>query len=174
MNFTDHIIEYYNTESRHGFTAGLISGLVLVIAGILFRWLSSSPSIAQGLSIMLLIGGTIFSVGGYNAGSTTQRALPEKIQFYQTNKWAFLEKEVVKVESIHKAWTGIRIFWTAFIVLGLILIFSMTKPFWIGIAIGALLVGTIGHIEEVVSFQHNEKYRHEVRKEYNGLNTTFL
>jgi len=165
MDFTEHIITYYSTESKHGFAGGLVSGIVLLILAILFWWFSNPSSIIKGLAVILFVGGLIFSVGGYYAGSTAKKALPEKTQLYQTDKQEFIEKEVAKVEGIHKSWTGIKIFWTAFIVLGLILIFTTAKSLWIGIAIGSLIIGTIGHIEETVSFQHNEKYRKEVLKE---------
>lgn len=165
MDFTEHIITYYNTESKHGFTGGLVSGIVLLITAILFWWFSNPSSVFKGLAAILVAGGLIFSIGGYYAGNTAQKALPEKTQLYQADKQGFLEKEVAKVEGIHQSWTGIKIFWTAFIVLGLILVFITSKPFWTGIAIGALVVGTIGHIEETVSFQHNKKYRKEVLKE---------
>lgn len=165
MDFTEHIITYYSTESKHGFAGGLVSGIILLIIAILFWWFSNPSSIFKGLAVIFFVGGLIFSVGGYYAGSTAQKVLPEKTQLYQTNKQEFLEKEVAKVEGIYKSWTGIKIFWTAFIILGLILFFTTSQSFWTGVAIGALIVGTIGHIEETVSFQHNEKYRKEVLKE---------
>lgn len=165
MDFTEHIITYYSTESKHGFAGGMVSGIVLLVAAILFWRVSNPSTILKGFSVVIFVGGLIFGLGGYYAGSTAKKALPEKTKLYQTDKQEFLEKEVIKVEGIHKSWAGIKIFWTVFIALGLILIFTTSKPFWTGIAIGALIVGTIGHIEEAVSFQHNKKYRNEVIRE---------
>lgn len=165
MDFTQHIIEYYSTESKHGFSGGLVSGILLIITAILFWWFSGPATIFKGLSVILFAGGLIFGLGGYYAGSSAQKALQEKIQLYQTDKQQFFEKEALKVENIHQSWTGIKIFWTAFIMLGILLIFVIPKPFWTGIAIGAMVVGIIGHIEETVSMQHNEKYRIEVLQE---------
>jgi len=34
-----------------------------------------------------------------------------------------------------------------------------------GVGIGVLMIGTLGHIEEAVSYQHNEKYRLLVHQE---------
>jgi hypothetical protein len=169
MDFTEHIITYYSTESKHGFAGGLVSGIILILTAIFFWYFSNPSSIFKGLSVILFLGGFIFGFGGYYAGSTAKKALSEKTQLYQTDKQEFIEKEIAKVEGIHKSWTGIKIFWSAFIVLGLILIFTTAKPFWTGIAIGAMIVGTIGHIEETVSFRHNEKYRKEVLKEKNDI-----
>ncbi len=162
MDFTEHIITYYTTESKHGFAGGMVSGIILLIVAILFWRFSNPQTIVKGLAVILFIGGLIFGIGGYYAGSSAKKALPEKTQLYRTNKQQFIVQEFEKVETIHKSWTGIKIFWTAFIVLGLFLIFATAKPFWTGIAIGAMIVGVIGHIEETVSMQHNGKYRTEV------------
>jgi uncharacterized protein with PQ loop repeat len=165
MDFTEHIITYYSTESKHGFAGGLVSGIVLIVTAISLWRFSNPQSILKGLAVILFLGGLIFSFGGYYAGSTAKKALSEKTQLYKTDKQKFIEREVEKVESVHKSWTGIKIFWSAFILLGLVLIFTATKSFWSGIALGALIIGTIGHIEETISMQHNEKYRNEVLKE---------
>lgn len=165
MDFTEHIITYYNTESRHGFAGGMLSGIILLTTAILFWWFSNPQTIFKGLAVILFVGGLIFGFGGFFAGHSAKKALPEKTQLYQTDKQNFLEKEIEKVESIHKSWTGIKILWSAFILLGLILIFTTAKPFWTGIAIGAMIVGTLGHIEETVSMRHNEKYRTQVLQE---------
>lgn len=165
MDFTEHIIAYYSTESRHGFMGGLVSGVVLLLTAILFWSFSNPASVFKGLAIILFAGSLIFGIGGYYAGRTATNALPEKTQLYKTDRQEFIEKEYIKVEGIHNSWTGIKIFWTTFIVFGLILIFITTKTFWTGVAIGSLIVGTIGHIEEMISYQHNEKYRSEVLTE---------
>ena len=67
---------------------------------------------------------------------------------YWQDAWRRLKKNPVAMASL--------------VVLGLILIFTTSKPFWIGIAIGSMIIGTLGHIEETVSMQHNQKYRAEV------------
>lgn len=162
MDFTEHIITYYNTESRHGFAGGMLSGIILLTIAILFWWFSNPQTIFKGLAVIFFVGGLIFGLGGYYAGSSAKKAIAEKIQSYQTDKQNFIDNEFEKVENIHKSWTGIKSFWTAFVVLGLILIFTTSKPFWIGIAIGSMIIGTLGHIEETVSMQHNQKYRAEV------------
>ncbi len=162
MNFTEHIITYYNTESRLALSAGMVSGIVLLLTAISF-WLFSNPnSMLKGIAVIFLMGGLIFGLGGYFAGTGAKKELPKKLELYKTDTQQFTEQETAKVESIHNAWTGLQLFWSAFIVLGLIALFIASKPFWTGLALGLLIVGTLGHIEESVSKQHNEKYRLEV------------
>ncbi len=169
MDFTEHIITYYSTESKHGFSGGLALGIVLLIAAVLFWWFSNPSSISKGLSITLLVGALIFGLGGFYAGYTAKNILPEKTVSYLHNQKQFIEKEHIKIENIHKSWWIIRVFWTLFILVGLIIIFTTTRHFYLGIAIGFLVVGTIGHIEEIISYQHNENYRCEVLKVKSSL-----
>lgn len=169
MDFTEHIITYYSTESKHGFSGGLVLGIVLLIAAVLFWWFSNPSSISKGLSIALLVGGLILGLGGFYTGYTAKNILPEKTTSYQHSQRQFIKKEYIKVENIHKSWWIIRTFWTLFILIGIILIFTTTRKFYLGIAIGLLVVGTMGHIEEIISYQHNEKYRGEVLKVKSSL-----
>lgn len=165
MDFSEHIITYYNAESRHSFVNGMATGIVMLLVAILFWSFSDTLSLKKGLAVVLFFGGVLASSGGYFSGSSARKGLPEKIQLYQHDKRQFFEKEWAKVEAIHKAWTRIKLFWTAFIVLGLVLIFIPVNPFWTGIAIGSLILGTIGHIEEIQSMKHNEWYYNQVLKE---------
>lgn len=165
MNFTEHITQYYQTEARHGLVTSLITGIVLITSSF-FLWRFSNPStILRGTALITLIGGLIFSVGGFIDGYKSKKALPQKVQQYETNRINFLDTEVPKVEHIHKSWVRTRIFWSLVVATGLVILFTGNKTFRIGMGIGALIVGTIGHIEETISFQHNEKYRKEVLQE---------
>ncbi|HWY35888.1 MAG TPA: hypothetical protein VNX68_14695 [Nitrosopumilaceae archaeon] len=176
MDFVKNIIWYYSAETRQGYLVGSISGIVLVTAAIIL-WMVAAPStILKGLAIMILLGGLIFLFGGYFAGRGAQKSKTEKVEQYNKYQKAFINEEYDKVEKIHKQWMPIRVFWSLFLVVGISLLLFTTSAFWVGIALGALIVGTLGHIEEVISFQHNEKYRKEVTKEKSRLDqsTAFL
>jgi hypothetical protein len=165
MDFLEPITTYYNTESKYGFINGMAAGIVMLLMAVLLWSFSNNQSISKGMAAVLFMGGFIAGIGGYIAGSSAKRELPEKLQLYKSDKQRFLEKEFEKVEKIHKSWTGIKIFWTAFIVLGVVLIFTTAKPFWTGVAIGSLILGTIGHIGETQSMKHNERYYNQVLQE---------
>lgn len=162
MDFSENIITYYTSESRHAFYNGLITGVVMFIVGLLLCLRSDGYSLSRGVSTILLLGGMLASVGGYVSYSKAKSELPIKLELYKSEQREFIDVEVRKVDAIHKAWPGIKLFWTAFIVLGIVLIFVTTKLFWSGLAIGSLLLGTIGHYEELRSMRHNELYYHEV------------
>lgn len=165
MNFVDNIVMYYQTEANHGLVTSLATGAVLITVSLLLWFLSTHLSIQKGVATVIFVGGLIFFIGGYFAGKTAKSNLQKKIELYQKDRKTFLADEVQKVEKIHKNWLVIKLFWTVFIATGVALTFASPKTFLTGIAIGLMIVGSIGLIEETISYQHNEKYRIQVLEE---------
>ncbi len=165
MDFTQQIITYYQTEARHGLLSASIVGIIVTLTAIVFFKIPTTTALLKGMAIPLLIGGLIFILGGYMTYYNAQQTIPLKTQLYQKTPKNFISHEYKKTEKIHQNWIVIRIFWSLFFVFGLIVLFTTTKDFWVGIALGAFIIGTIGHIEESVSYIHNEKYRTEVQLE---------
>lgn len=161
MDFIQKILQYYHTESRHGFT-GAVIGILLLIASLLLWRLAKPLSLLKGLSLPFLVIGLLMGIGGFGDGYVTRKALPEKVRLFQDNKRAFFKEEVPKVERTHRSWRGIRIFWGIVTLAGAILLFTMKKSYWIGVGLGALLMGILGNIEEAVSMRFNERYYREV------------
>jgi hypothetical protein len=162
MEFTEQISTYYNAESRHAFVNGMFTGIAMLIFATFLWFYSSNYSINKGIAVVLCLGGILASLGGYFAGTNARQSLPEKLELYKTDKQNFFKTETEKVTKIHNDWVRIKVFWTLFLVIGIILIFTSASPFWSGIAIGCLLLGTVGHIEEVQSMKHNEKYYNQI------------
>ena len=162
MNFVEQIATYYQTEANHGLVTSLTTGAVMIIAALLLWFMSAHWSIQKGVAIVLVLCGLIFFVGGALAGKMAKNNLPQKVELYQADRQAFLTEEVEKVEKIHKQWLPIKLFWAVLIVAGIAIILASAKPFLTGVAIGLLIAGTIGLIEETISFQHNKRYRMQV------------
>ncbi len=172
LDFIENILRYYHTESRHGYIGAGVGALLLVSA--LLLWKFANPlSLFKGLSLPFLIIGLIMGIGGSLDGYTTRRALPGKMSLYREDQQAFFKEEVPKVERTHRSWFGIRIFWSVITVAGVALLFTVKKNYWIGVGLGTLLLGAMGHIEEAVSFKFNEKYRQEVLDGSRHLSSVF-
>ncbi|MGN8070192.1 hypothetical protein [Mucilaginibacter sp. 22184] len=161
MDFIQKITQYYHTESRHGFT-GAAFGVLLIIVGLLFWRFSKPLSLLKGLSLPLLVIGLVMGMGGFGDGYVTQKALPQKLRLYRENKQAFFKEEVPKVERTHHSWLRIRIVWSVLAFAGALLLFTVKKSYWIGVGLGALLMGIIGNVEEAISMRFNERYYQEV------------
>jgi hypothetical protein len=168
MDFIQKILQYYHTESRHGFTAAAI-GILLLISSVLLWRFARPLSLLKGLSLPFLLIGLLMGIGGLGDGYVTRKALPEKLRLYNENKSAFFKEEVPKVERTHRSWPGIRKFWgivtatgAILSLAGAVLLFTMKKSYWIGVGLGALLMGILGNIEEAISMRFNERYYREV------------
>ena len=161
MDFIQKITQYYHTESRHGFT-GAALGVLLIIAGLLLWRFGKPLSLLKGLSLPFLFIGLVMGIGGFGDGYVTRKALPEKLRLYQDNKQAFFKEEVPKVERTHHSWLRIRIVWSVLALAGAVLLFTVRKSYWLGVGLGALLMGIAGNIEEAISMRFNERYYLEV------------
>lgn len=169
MDFSENITWYYTAESKHALINSTAMGSIVLLIGFALIIAYNSSELARGISIALIIGSLIFILGGYFSGSATKKSMPQKIEEYQSNPKNFINNEFQNVERIHNNWFGIRIFWTMFLLVAVAMLFLVTKPFWSGIAVGILIIGTLGQIEEVISYQHNEKYRLEVQQERDNI-----
>lgn len=167
MDFIENIQWYYTTEAKHGIINSAVTGAIILVLSIIAWRMSLPSSLLRGIAIALSFGTLIFVLGGTGAGYVTRKSLPEKVASYQQNREQFLLTENHKVEKIHNNWLSIKIFWTVVALAGIILIFMNRSPLWLGVGVGILIVGTLGHIEEAVSYQHNEKYKLLVNEAYN-------
>jgi hypothetical protein len=163
MNFLRNVITYYTRESYQGFGSSVFGGLLL-IATILLWKLASPLSLLKGLTIPFFVFGLLFGIAGFGDGYASQKALPAKINLYNKEKLEFFKQEAPKVEATHQSWLRIRILWTVVAIAGIALLFTVKKNYWIGVGLGALLMGITGHIEEAISMKFNKKYYHQVIK----------
>ncbi|MBB6111945.1 hypothetical protein [Mucilaginibacter lappiensis] len=161
MDFIQKILQYYHTESRHGFT-GAALGVFLLIAGLVLWRFAKPLSLLKGLSLPFLVIGLVMGIGGFGDGYVTRKALPQKLRLYQENKQAFFKEEVSKVERTHHSWLRIRIVWSVLTLAGVLLLFTVKKSYWLGVGLGTLLMGITGNAEEAISMRFNERYYREV------------
>lgn len=164
MDFLKSLVYYYNSEYKAGYFIGsVIAGLLLLIAFLL--WKFASPfSLIKGLAIPLLIAGVFMGIGGSLSGYFTQKSYPEKVKLYQQDKHNFFKQEVAKVQRTHKSWFGIRLWWTIVAIAGLSIAVSAKKDYTIGLGLGILFFGLLGHLEEAISYHRNETYKDAVIK----------
>ncbi|QEC78526.1 hypothetical protein [Mucilaginibacter ginsenosidivorax] len=163
MEFLKIIAWYYHSEAKHGYIGAAIGILLLIAASLLLKY-ASPLSLLKGLALPLFFGGLIFGLGGGIDGHMTEKARPQKLSLYQQNSQAFFKEEVSKVEKTHRSWFGIRLFWSAITLTGIALLFTLKKDFWIGVGLGTLFLGLLGHVEEAISMKRNERYWKEVLK----------
>jgi hypothetical protein len=139
-----------------------VIGGLLIIGGLLFWKFAGPLSLVKGLTIPLFAFGLLTGLGGGVDAYFTKKALPEKIARYNKDKSAFFKEETAKVGKTHRSWKAIRWAWAGMSFVGLGLLLTMKKNYWIGVGLGTLLLGAAEYIAETGSMKFNEKYYHRV------------
>lgn len=160
VNLAKTIESYYASERLGGVNV-LVVGLILLGASfVLWKW--GLPSqVAKGmlipvgiLAVILLGAGTIQMVQlPRSAGVPAQKSAE-----YQSNPRSFLDQEVPHVERIRSMWLPLRLLWTFLLLVGVGLIFIKSSDFRLGIAVGVMAVGVMGHIADAFAYERNENY----------------
>lgn len=161
MDFIKNILWYYGRESQQGFFSSTFGVLLLIAAVLLFKF-ANPLSILKGFTLPFLLIGLLMGLGGFADGYSSQKAGPEKIRLFKENPREFFKQEVVKVEATHRSWKGVRIFWSIITLAGAGLLFFVKKDYWVGVAIGTLILSAAGHIEEAISKKFNDRYYQQV------------
>lgn len=164
MDFIDQLIRYYESEYKAGYFIGGVVGGVLLIAAILLFKFANPLSLLKGMAFPLLFAGIFMGIGGGVSARYTQRSYAEKLKLYHKDKQAFFKEEVPKAEATHRSWFGIRVFWSIIAGAGVLLMLAAKKNYLMGVGLGLLLFGVVGHIEEAISFRRNERYHKAVLK----------
>ncbi|WP_293305043.1 hypothetical protein [Pedobacter sp. UBA5917] len=158
MDFFDKMTAYYQGESGYGGLMIGAGGLLLLLLAVL-AWKFANPfSFLKGLTIPLMIGGLFLGIAGSASGYFTRKSFAEKLKTYRYDRKAFFKEEVTKVEKIHKSWFGVRIGWTVVVLGGLMMLLLAKRNFLMGVGLGILIFGLLGHLVEAFSFIRNEKY----------------
>jgi uncharacterized integral membrane protein len=151
MDFLSQLQEYYKGERLGAIWFTIVGVLLLLLS--LFIWKQSPPvSMGRGLLLPLLFVGICGTIAGPLLMRSNNDRLVRLPQEYHADEQAFITKESARLEGVARWWLPLKITWTLFIVVGLVLAFIGTTPYWKGIGLGLLLIGALGHV--VDGFAH--------------------
>ena len=151
VDFLPQLQEYYKGE-RLGAIWFTIVGVALLLLS-LFIWKQSPPvSMGRGLLYPLLFVGICCIIAGPLLMRSNKDRLVRFPQEYQVDEQAFIIKETARLEGVGRWWLPLKITWSLIILVGLVLAFIGTTPYWKGLGLGLLLIGAIGHV--VDGFAH--------------------
>jgi hypothetical protein len=164
MDLLEIYSKHYRRESRQGFGAAIVGGILLIAALIIFK--SAYPQTVQrGLFMPLLAGGLVFGIGGSVHGFKVRKSMAKGISLYRMDKRSLLHMEIVNAERIHRSWRRVFGIWTAVALAGTVLVFTAKKKNMTGVALGILIVSLAGFLEETNSRSFNERYYQLVTEE---------
>jgi len=161
MEMVEHIYQYYQSERNTAILAGII-GLVLLIGSFAFFQFNVSDKLIKGLTYVFLIAGLFFLIAGVLVTIHNNSKMEETKNFTNTNS-ELQQSEIKRMKSVLS--TGYRsalILFSTLVITGLILILLNPNNLLKGIALGLLIIGTIGHTTEVFSMQKNKVYQQKI------------
>jgi MFS family permease len=153
------------------FTAEKSESLIFMAIGIitisfsayaLFKW---GDSFYKGFAIPVILIGLIQLVVGSTVYFRTPKQITDLEMLYQKDKVAFVEAEMLRMETVMKNFSLYKKVEVVFVVIGLLLIFfSSSKEFWLGIGVGMLLQGALMLTADIFAERRGTTYQHEITK----------
>lgn len=153
------------------FTAEKSESLIFIAIGIItisfsaYALLKWGDSFYKGFAIPVILIGLIQLVVGSTVYFRTPKQIKDLEMLYQKDKVAFVEAETPRMETVMKNFSVYKKVEVAFVVIGLLLIFfSPSKEFWLGIGVGMLLQGALMLTADIFAERRGTKYQTEISK----------
>jgi len=153
------------------FTAEKSESLIFMAIGIItisfsaYALLKWGDSFFKGFAIPVILIGLIQLVVGSTVYFRTPKQIKDLEMLYQKDKVAFVEAETPRMETVMKNFSLYKKVEVVFVVIGLLLIFfSSSKEFWLGIGVGMLLQGALMLTADIFAERRGTKYQTEISK----------
>lgn len=151
---------YYKGE-RYEAVWLVIFGLLLFLISLLIGRNMSTNEMLKGLfyPLVLLTAVSIFA-GGYNVWNNQKRLENLPAKHAQDHK-LFVKEEIQRFEGangVNKWWLPLKIVWSIFLIVGLVVTFLTKSDFIQGIAIGLIIWGCFGMVVDGFAHQRAKIY----------------
>ncbi|MFY0252542.1 hypothetical protein ACDQ55_01175 [Chitinophaga sp. 30R24] len=157
-----YIHQYYLAEKGTAMI-GIILGILFLVIALLLWKLSPDNPLTKGLITGLLVSGLLQLVltGSYTVVLSRKIAGLSQLQV-QTDR-VLQETEISRMKKVFASTYPMALAMdTVFIVMGLLLVFITSSPFWKGIGLSLMALGTVAHIGEAFSMQKNAAYQQKI------------
>ncbi len=157
MDLLPHLITYFRGERFNGM-AMTIAGVIFLLILLLVGKQAAPASIARGLLFPLLFLVTV----GAGAGPYFWWSGGQRLEQFQVELRAdpprFVAQEATRMEGVNRLWVPLKIMWTTLLIVGLFLAIRAGVPYWKGVGIGLLLIGTMGHVVDGFASDRAHRY----------------
>jgi hypothetical protein len=139
MEFINHSIHWAKGEIAEAIIMG-ITGLIIVIAAILFWKFGNTPN-AKALVVPLLIVGLIPTIMSFSGVYSNKKRIQEFTVQYKAHPEAFIQSEKERVESFDQIFKFTYPMAIILVIGGAILFFLLGSPTWKAISLALMLMG---------------------------------
>ncbi len=120
-------------------TQFILIGIGLLVIAILFHF-SGSSQLSSGLKIGAAICGLLIISGGVGYRTTETKLLRSQTALYQKNQSEFKKVETERMQKVVKDYPIYQIIFGSFIILSLLIVWVVKKPFWHGVAFSVMIL----------------------------------
>jgi len=146
-------LEVYTVSQKAvGIQFGVIGVVLLIAAGCLY-FFNSTTDFSNGLKVGLLVWGLFGLVSGIGYHTFSVKLHEKALEQHAQNQEEFVRAEVPRMQKVLSDYPKYQLAFAAFIVISLLVIFIVGKPFWTGIAfatilfnVGMMIVEAYSHI----------------------------
>ena len=161
MDFINHLQAYFSSEKNLGLF--LIPLGIILIAFAVYLWYAHKSPLGCGMLIPILLVGILGIGMGIGLAYQSQQRLNELPQSYQTDKNAFIERELPRMEKVLQNFPRLKMAWIIIIVIGLILICFVKKDWLSGLSMALILICAIFLIIDTFAEIRAEIYTEQIR-----------
>lgn len=138
----DFIKTYFTAEKNESLLFMLMGVAAIAFSAYaLAKW---SEPFYKGLAIPLILIGVIQLVVGGSVYFRTDKQITELEKLYQTSTAEFKSEETPRMETVMKNFSLYKKIEIAVVLIGILLIlFTPSRDFWLGVGVGMLLQGAI-------------------------------
>jgi len=161
MDFINHLQAYFSSEKNLGLF--LIPLGIIFIAFAVYLWYAHKSPLGYGMLIPILLVGILGIGMGIGLVYQSQQRLNKFPQSYQTDKNAFIERELPRMEKVLQNFPHLKMAWIIIIVIGLILICFVKKDWLSGLSMALILICAIFLIIDTFAEIRAEIYTEQIR-----------
>jgi peptidoglycan/LPS O-acetylase OafA/YrhL len=153
---------YFRGERNLGLTL-LIVGL-LAIAVAFYLWKVYKEPLGLGLMMPVAL---LAIIGMLAAPLLVKTSLKRSKQFssmIEKDKVGFLKEETERMKKVNANWIRLKIAWAVMALLSLALIFGVKQEFWVGVAVGFLVLSGVLMTADSFAEKRAERYTQALHK----------
>lgn len=162
MDFINHLQTYFSGEKNLGLF--LIPFGIIMISFAVYLWYAHRSPFGYGMLVPILLIGIFGIAMGIGLAYQSHQRLIDFPQSYQTDRNAYIEQELPRMEKVMQNFPRLKMAWMMIIIIGLILFFFIKKDWLTGFSLALILICAMFLIIDTFAERRAEIYTEHLKK----------